>query len=267
MRFAISNLAWNTKDDLLVANMLRDYKIYNIELAPTKIWDHPIEIDKEEIYRYSDFWNSMGFSIVAIQSLLFGRKDLKLFSSVHGRLLLEEYLRRMIDLASDLDAKILVFGSPKNRQRGKLSLNEANKIVIPIFRRLGEYAFYQGTKFCIEPDAIEYGCDYIITSDDGYELVSEVNSSGFGLHLDYGCMTLAKENIEEKLKKYIPLIQHFHISIPMLGYVQSCNIYYIINCVKNLEERNNIVFSVEMSGGDDNLSRIEDVCKCLSKFI
>jgi sugar phosphate isomerase/epimerase len=48
-------------------------------------------------------------------------------------------------------------------------------------------------------------------------LVQQVNSPGFGLHLDAAGLTLSAEPLAEALTQCAGAIQHFHASEPTLG--------------------------------------------------
>ena len=90
---------------------------------------------------------------------------------------------------------------------------------VNFFRRLGEVAFDQNTLFCLEPNAAEYGCDFIRTAREGLELVKKVGHPGFGLHLDAGIMTLNGEAYEQVLEECLDSLAHFHISEPQLALI------------------------------------------------
>ena len=126
------------------------------------------------------------------------------------------YLSKIIELGSQLGVKIYVFGSPKNRLAGKLGIKEVTDIAIEFFSALGEIAYKNKAKFCIEPNSSLYGCDFINTTDEGIELVKKVAHPGFGLHLDAGVMALNCENYEESLERAFEYLEHFHISEPYL---------------------------------------------------
>jgi D-psicose/D-tagatose/L-ribulose 3-epimerase len=220
MKFSISNIAWEPAEDLAVMELLNQYRFDAIEIAPTKIWNPPTDIAATEVDQYRARWEGNGYPIVAMQSLLFNRSDLTIFDNDESRANLSTYLRQMIDLASSLGVKRMVFGSPKNRLVGERSANEINEIAIPFFRNLGEYAFEKGTVFCIEPNPPQYGCDYITNTAEGVELVRSVNHPGFRLHLDTAAMTLNEENYADSIELALPYTAHFHISEPFLELVQ-----------------------------------------------
>ncbi|WML41236.1 sugar phosphate isomerase/epimerase family protein [Neobacillus sp. OS1-2] len=220
MNLSISNLAWKYKEDEAVKDILHELSVRAIEVAPTKIWENPFQATEKAVNQYREYWNSNGVRIAALQSLLFGRPDLVIFSDKQKRMETIEYLGKIIEIGFELGAKAFVFGSPKNRLVGGMNRTQAMDIAIDFFHHLGEKANQFNTVFCIEPNPKDYGCDFITNTEEGIELVKEVNHAGFGLHLDAGGMTLGKENIEASVEKAAQYLTHFHISEPHLNMIQ-----------------------------------------------
>lgn len=216
MKLAVSNIAWTNEEEAAVASLLRDMGVKYIEIAPTKKWDNPTQATAAEIDAYKAFWESYGITIVAFQSMLFTRPDLKLFESPENRQATLKYLQDFISLAETMCAGVMVFGSPKNRQRGELSLDEVMPVAKQFFMELGQTASSNGVEFCIEPNATQYACDFVTTAEEGISFVQEVATPGFGLHLDIACMTLADDDVSASILKAKDVIRHFHISSPML---------------------------------------------------
>jgi D-psicose/D-tagatose/L-ribulose 3-epimerase len=217
MRLAASNIAWKPRDDDAVADALRAAGFEGVELAPTAIWERPLEVSATEVGRCRALWESRGLKIVALQALLFGRPELQLFGDAALRQQLAEHLTGMIRLGGQLGARALVFGSPKNRLAGARTAEEAFDIAVPFFREMGRVAHEHGTALCIEPNPTVYGCDWITTSVQGLELVRRVDSPGFRLHLDAGGMTLSGESPGEANRACFEGAHHFHASEPQLA--------------------------------------------------
>jgi D-psicose/D-tagatose/L-ribulose 3-epimerase len=216
MKLAISNIAWNTPLEPRVADHLQSLGVTGIEIAPSKVHPKPLEATAADLARYRDFWESRGISIVAMQALLFGTDGLHLFRDAASRRAMRDYLAGICRFAGKLGAKSLVFGSPKNRLKGDLSLEQAHEIAIPFFREIASIADSEGTWLCIEHNPPEYGADFVTTSTDALALVQAVGQPGFGLHLDTGGLTLAHESTET-LARAGTWWRHFHISEPNLA--------------------------------------------------
>ena len=216
MRFAVSNIAWPREQDAAVAGVLSEFGIEGIEIAPTKIWANPLTATDAEIADYRQFWNERGIAIVAAQALLFGKPELTVFESAETRQRTLEYLVGIVRLCARHGAGALVFGSPKNRRIDELAKPEAQRIAIEFFTRLGEIAENSGTCIAMEANPPEYGADFVTRSSEAIDLVETVNRSGFRLHLDTGCMTLANDPIGATFDRGLALMKHFHVSEPNL---------------------------------------------------
>ena len=217
MKLVVSNLAWTLNEEPEVAKLLQEMGVRYVEIAPTKVWDEPLKITEKQINEYLDFWKAYDIEPVAFQAMMFPRPDLKIFESASNRAETLEYLKGFIALAGKMKAGVLVFGSPKNRQRGGMPEAEANKIANEFFNELGDHAQKHGTILCIEPNAPQYACDFVTNAREGINIVKAVNNPGFGLHLDVGCMTMAGEDPAESVTQAGGMIRHFHISSPMLA--------------------------------------------------
>jgi D-psicose/D-tagatose/L-ribulose 3-epimerase len=219
VRISISNIAWEPSEEKAVREIMKERQVRGVEIAPTKIWASPGECRKEQALEYRRLWEDQGIQVVALQALLFGRPELTLFEDKKVREKTLAYLSQIIQLASWMGAKVLVFGSPKNRRVGTLDRVKAEEIAVDFFRCLGEAAWERETCFCIEPNAGAYDCDFVQTAREGLELVKKVNHPGFGLHLDAGIMTLNQEDVEAMVSECRPWLRHFHISEPYLEIV------------------------------------------------
>ncbi len=217
MNLSISNLTWDLIEDCAIADILSGLSLGGVEIAPTKVWPAPLAVSQESISSYRRFWESRGIKIVALQSLLFGRPDLEIFKSEVVRNQTIQYLTVIIELAAHLGARVLVFGSPKNRLVGQLRDSEIIDTALEFFSTLANIAQKHGVCFCIEPNPPHYGCDFIRNATEGVNLVKLVNHPGFRLHLDAGAMIMNDEPLESAIEEGFEWLAHFHISEPNLA--------------------------------------------------
>lgn len=220
MKLVVSNIAWHTSEEPEIAKLLQNMGVKYIEIAPTKIWEDPTAVSDKEIAKYKEFWEGHNIEIVAMQSMLFNRPDLKIFESKELRQETFDYLKKFIELAGRFEAKRMVFGSPKNRRREGMDNEEAVEVLMPFLRQLGEAGAKNNLVFCIEPNAPQYNCDFITTAKEGIDLVRKVDNKGIGLHLDAACMSLAGEDIAASIYDSADYLEHYHISSPMLEQVE-----------------------------------------------
>lgn len=219
MRIAISNLAWEQSENERIAEIMSAHNIEGVELAPTKMWPDLRIADVASILACRRWWEARGIRIVALQSLLFGRPDLKLFGSPEVRRKMLDYLGRAIEISARLGAHVLVFGSPKNRQAGDIHPVAAMETAAEFFSCLGTMAQAAGVCIALEPNPEIYGCDFIRTSQEALQLVKRVANPGFQLHLDTAILAMSGERFEDAVEQCLEHLVHVHISEPMLGVI------------------------------------------------
>jgi D-psicose/D-tagatose/L-ribulose 3-epimerase len=256
MKLAVSNIAWTREEEPEAATLLHGLGLSEIEIAPTKAWDKPLEASDSEIADYRKWWRERGFSIVALQSLNYGQAHFQIFREAALRDEMLEYLKRITVIGSKLGARVMVFGSPKNRLVGDLPSDEAMAIAREFFGALGQVAADHGATFCIEPNPRDYGCDFVTDTASGVELVKSVNHPGFGLHLDAAGLTLAGDDPAKVIPEALPYLRHFHLSESFLGEVGPGKVDHEA-IAKALANGYNKTLSIEMRPGDpdSNLPR------------
>jgi sugar phosphate isomerase/epimerase len=216
MRLAVSNIAWEPSEDDAVAAILRAEEVDAVELAPTKYWPAPAWPRSSEVEATRIAWRARGQQVVALQSLLFGRPELSIFDAPGPTAVA---LRRVLAIASGLGAKVLVFGSPRNRDRGARDWPRAVAGAAAFFRPLAEAAAPLGCVLALEPNPTAYGCNFATTTAEALEVVRAVDHPGFGLHLDVGILHLNGEDPARAIELARPHLAHVHISEPQLAAV------------------------------------------------
>ncbi len=217
MKLAASNIAWDPADAPAVASMLRRHGFTGVELAPTKWRERPYEAPAADVANLRRHWSDLGLEVVALQALLFGRPELRLFGSDADRVALADVLRGAIDFAATLGAHALVFGSPKNRARGDLPMSDALRVAADFFRPLGTHARERGCALCIEPNPPAYGCDFITTTREAVELCRLVDDAGIAVNVDAGALVMNGEDPVAELSAAGSFAHHAHASAPNLA--------------------------------------------------
>lgn len=259
MQLCISSIAWRNDEEEAVAQKMQELGVAHVELAPTKIWTEPVDVSEEEAKKVVTWWKDRNIEVVAFQSMLFSHPELHLFDDEANTKKTLAYLQKFIRLAGFMGAKRMVFGSPKNRQIGTLTYEQAFKSAVTFFSELAKTAEEVGVVFCIEPNAPQYNCDFVTTAQQGIDVVSAVNRGGFKLHLDAACMSLAGDLPENAIINAQDYLRHFHISSPMLDTVEQRDDVDHKAAAAALSTINYSGFvSIEMRPTeDDNVARVE----------
>lgn len=216
-RLAVSNIAWPASLDEEAFSLLRGLGISAVEIAPTRIWPDWNDATLDNAGELRDRLSRRGFTIPSMQAILFGKPDCKLFGTSSEREALKEHLDRCAALAVALGATSLVFGAPKNRDRGSLTPDQAFDSAAAFFRGASPSFAERGVYLCLEANPPQYACNFASDSHVAASLVRAVDSPGFRLHLDTACMTLAGEDLTASITAHADLLQHFHASEPDLG--------------------------------------------------
>lgn len=216
MRFAFSNIAWSPHDSPVALWILKAHGIEGIEVAPTKVWPGWVGATFSAATEYRKQLEGEGFTVPAVQAVLFERPAARLFD-LAGERELVSHLSHVAQIASALRAKAVVLGAPKHRDRGTLSMDEAMDAAVAVFRDLGQIYFDHGTCLCVEPNPRKYGCNFIVNSREGEQLVRRVAHPGVGLHLDAAAMHLEGESLSERCGAVRDILRHFHVSEPELA--------------------------------------------------
>lgn len=268
MNIAISNIAWTAAEEPAVAKTLQELGVRSVEIAPTKVWEDPTNVSDQQIADYLTFWKQHGIEVVAFQSMLFGRNDLLVFGDADNRAQTTAFLAKFIELAGRMQAKVLVFGSPKNRQVKNMSADNAWDVAKGFFDELGNVARHNHTTFCIEPNPEAYDCNFVTTAEQGTRLVGDVGNAGFQLHLDAAGMTLAGDDPQRSITNAKDILKHFHISAPLLGAIEEKEVPHqkMANALRDINYQGFV--SIEMRPGDEgqNANRVRAAVEIAQKY-
>ena len=261
MKLSISNIAWSEAHDEEMYDFLSKAGFEGIEIAPTRIFGEDPYSKLAEARTFHKMLEEVyHLEISSIQSIWYGRNE-NIFSSAAERTSLLEYTQRAFIFAHELGCKNLVFGCPRNRNID--SAGDRN-IAVEFFRYLGELAEQQNTVLALEANPVIYSTNFLNYTDETYEFVKMVDSSGIKLNYDLGTVIENRESVGQ-LSEMIDKVNHVHISEPYLAQVN----YTVMHkeLVEVLRENNYSKYvSIEMKNMDD-LSMVKERIKQLSSLV
>ena len=123
--FAISNLAFKNYPINEALTFLSQSQVGGLEIAPTLVWNTREFTTTNEREEFKNLISNHGLSIIALQSVLYGKPELQLFGDARAQESLMKHLKEMINLCRILGGQSLSFGSPTNRIKGNLDFQEA----------------------------------------------------------------------------------------------------------------------------------------------
>jgi D-psicose/D-tagatose/L-ribulose 3-epimerase len=216
MRVSISNIAWETTHDEEVCGILQRHGVDAIDIAPGKYFSDFAEASVEHIARVRSWWSERGIEIIGMQSLLYGTQGLNLFSEPDVQQRMLDHLQEVCRIGDGLNARRLVFGSPRNRDRSGLSDEQAFEKAISFFRRLAEVAQRHGVTICLEPNPECYGSNFMTSSTETAAVVAAVAHPAIRMQFDTGALSINGESPSTICSEYRSLIGHVHASEPQL---------------------------------------------------
>lgn len=217
MRISISNLAWDVKEDLEVANLLNLFNVDAIDIASGKYFPDPVIATVSDILAVKEWWQERGIEIIGMQALLFGTTGLNVFGSKDVQKNLLDHLAAVCRIGAGLGATRLVFGSPKNRNCSGLSVNQVQNTSRVFFRQLGDIAADNGVIVCLEPNPSIYGANFMTTSLETCRVVNDIDHPAIKMQLDTGAIIINQEDISAIVTQVKDVIGHVHISEAQLA--------------------------------------------------
>ncbi len=216
MRIAVSGIAWDTAEDVAVAQLLARLNVDAIDIAPGKYFPDPRQAPEDAISDLRRWWSARGIEITGMQALLFGTTGLGMFGASQARVAMLERLFAICRIGGLLGATRLVFGSPAQRDRGTLDDIRLEQSAIEFFRRLGDHAALHGVVVCLEPCPPRYGGNFMTNSAETARIVECVGHPSIRMQIDTGAMSINAEDPFVMLARFAHLAGHVHASEPGL---------------------------------------------------
>ena len=182
-----------------------------IEIAPFAVAGSVYEIGEPDRQRLRAAARENGLEVVGLHWLLAHTQGLHMnHPDPQVRARTGDYLRAEIDLCSDLGGRIMVVGSPKQRDVLEGQSHGATwQRTVELFGELAPYADKRGVTLCIEPLAASE-TNFITSAEEGRRLVEEVSSPAFRLMLDVKAMCSEAQPIPQIIRECAPYLKHFH---------------------------------------------------------
>ena len=219
MKHSISNLAWGNAPLDEVIPKLANAGLQGVEIAPTAIWSDLDNLKDEEVLEFKEYLASYNLVVSGIQSLLYGHPELQLFNQNCWQDL-RNHLEKVLKIGKILGTEVAVFGSPKNRVRGQLDLNHADDLAETFLKQLIPCLSEYRMVLTLEPNAPQYGTDYLITYEDAVRLSRRIDSARIRPQVDTGCLWMIDKSPVQAYELFTP--HHIHLSTPNLGPFPGC---------------------------------------------
>lgn len=186
-----------------------------LEIAPFTLGATATDVTSSERSRVRRTVETAGLKTVGLHWLLAKTTGFHLTTADEAvRRKTAAYLGELARLCRDLDGDLMVLGSPLQRnlppemshETGMANAAHAISLAVPILEETG-------VKIAVEPLGPAEG-NFLLTSDQGVELIEMIGSPQVRLHLDVKAMSTEAMPISQNITEHAAYLAHFHANDP-----------------------------------------------------
>ncbi len=182
-----------------------------IEIAPFTIAQYATEITPAQRAEVRQQAEAAGLEVVGLHWLLAKTEGFYLTSpDAEVRRRTAEYFGHLADLCVELGGKVMVLGSPQQRNLlPGVTLEQATDYAIDVITRFIPALERNAVVLAVEPLGPLEG-NFLVTTEEGVDLVTRIGSPHVRLHLDCKAMATEITPIPQLIERYHALLAHFH---------------------------------------------------------
>ncbi len=182
-----------------------------IEIAPFTLAQYVTDISAPERRQVRELASGSGIAICGIHWVLMHTEGMHLNhpdDAVRQRT--AKYLCDLVDFCGDLEGKVIVVGSPKQRNLlPGVTPVQAWDWAAATFRDAVKRADARGVTLCLEPLA-PAETDFITTAAEAICFAQQIQSVNFKIVLDVKAMCSESKSIPQIIRESSPHFAHFH---------------------------------------------------------
>ena len=217
MKFAMCNELYQDWPFEKAFGLAAECGYTGLEIAPFTISNYATDISAAKRAEVKKQAEAAGMEIIAIHWLLAKTEGFYMTSpEADVRKKTSAYFAELARLCADLGGKIMVCGSPQQRNLlPGVSPEKAMDYAEEVFSAFIPELEKTDTVFAIEPLA-PAETDFLTTAGETMKLIKRINHPRIQLHLDCKAMSSEKTPIPELIRKYHKNMVHFHANDPNL---------------------------------------------------
>jgi sugar phosphate isomerase/epimerase len=222
MKFAICNETFGDRLFADTFSTIRKLGYTGVEIAPFTFLPHdePFELRRvpaERIVEARQQAEDAGLEVVGLHWLLAKTDGYYLTSpdpTVRRRTV--DYMKMLVELCADLGGKVMVLGSPKQRNLlPGVTYEDAEAYAVEVLHLVMPTCRDFGVTIALEPLGPAEG-DFMLTAKSGIRLAEMVDSPYCKLHLDVKAMSSEGRPIADIIRESREWLVHFHANDPNL---------------------------------------------------
>ncbi|WP_437225634.1 sugar phosphate isomerase/epimerase family protein [Planctomicrobium sp. SH661] len=182
-----------------------------VEVAPFTLAGSPADISPARRIELKQAARANGLEIIGLHWLLAKTTGLHLTTNdAATRERTAAYLGELGDLCADLGGKLMVLGSPQQRNLEEgVSREQATQNAIQIFRSVLPRLADRGVELLLEPLTTQE-TNFMNTCAEAAEIIAEVNHPNLALHQDVKAMSGEGTPLPELIQEFAGITRHFH---------------------------------------------------------
>jgi len=220
MKFALCNEMFENRPVAQVASVAGRLGYHGIEIAPFTLSRSASaeDVTSRQAKQVRQIIEDHGLEMVGLHWLFVGPTGLHMTTPddrVWRRT--KDYLSILVDLCADLGGKVLVVGSPKQRNLVEGQTKEsAWKRAVDLFSSVLDKAAEREVTLCIEPLSPKE-TDFVNTAAEAMLMVRQINHPNFKIHLDVKAMCSESKPVPDIIRSVrVEDLGHFHVNDPNL---------------------------------------------------
>jgi sugar phosphate isomerase/epimerase len=217
MKFAICNEIFRAWEPKRIFEYVARLGYSAVEIAPFTLANSVTDVSAGERRSLRDTAARSGIDIAGIHWVLMKPEGLYVNHSDGAiRERTATYLRDLVDFCADIGGKVMVVGSPKQRNiLQNVSREQAVEWAAETFRNAVAQAESRGVTICFEPLG-PAETNFVNTAEEALRFVERVPSPHFKIILDVKAMSSESKPIPQIIRESWPHFAHFHANDPNL---------------------------------------------------
>jgi sugar phosphate isomerase/epimerase len=214
-KFAICNEVWGKRPIEEVFKTAADMGYDGVEIAAFTLAESVEDIDADRRKEIVAAAKRSGVEIVGLHWLFAAPPGLHfttLDDAVRQRTV--DYLKLLVDFCADLGGKVMILGSPKQRNVEPPNTQEAARArFIEGLRAAAPLCQSRGVTICVEALSTAE-TNIIMTADEAAALADEVNAPGIDIMIDVKAMATMPDGVVGTIKRFGARAKHVHANDP-----------------------------------------------------
>jgi sugar phosphate isomerase/epimerase len=232
MKFGTCNEMFEGWDLARQFRFIADSGYQGVELAPFTIAPQVTDVPPARRAEIVKLAREHRVDVIGLHWLLVGPEGLYVTDPDPAvRRKTTQYLKDLMGFCADVGGKVLVFGSPKQRNlQPGVTRDQARSWLIEAFADALPVAQRAGVTLCLEP-LPPPECDFIRTTTEAIDVITTLDHPHLRLVLDVKSMSgeqgLTGESIPDIIRRVAPFVAHVQANDANLGYPGSGEIDFV----------------------------------------